>query len=145
MPQLTFPIVQASLVVDVLVNLEASLLLPLRAGGHPCPPLQGTGEIDTASTMTGVNSRVVRGLGLQPVGPPTTTIGIGGPVPVQLFCVSLHIRDARDPHLPMLTLPSLIVMELPPGPDCDVLIGMDVLLGCKLLVDGPAAQFTLDF
>jgi hypothetical protein len=30
-------------------------------------------------------------------------------------------------------------------PDVDVLIGLDMLLTCKLLVDGPARQFTLEF
>jgi hypothetical protein len=47
--------------------------------------------------------------------------------------------------LPMLTLPSLLVMALPPGPSCDVLIGMDVLKQCKLIVDGPANFFTVEF
>jgi hypothetical protein len=45
----------------------------------------------------------------------------------------------------MLTMPSLLVMELPPGPSCDVLIGMDVLRQCKLIVDGPGGCFTLEF
>ena len=78
-------------------------------------------------------------------GPPTTTTGIGGAVTVQLYRVSLHLRDARAPTLPMLTMPSLLVMELPPGPSCDVLIGMDVLRQCKLTVDGPGGSFTFDF
>ena len=44
-----------------------------------------------------------------------------------------------------LRLPSLLVMELQPGPSCDVLIGMDVLRHCKLIVDGPGGFFTLEF
>jgi hypothetical protein len=36
-------------------------------------------------------------------------------------------------------------MELAPGFAFDVLIGMDVLMSCKMLVDGPAGSFTLDF
>jgi hypothetical protein len=36
-------------------------------------------------------------------------------------------------------------MELPLGTPVDVLIGMDVLLGCRMLLDGPGRQFTLDF
>jgi hypothetical protein len=64
---------------------------------------------------------------------------------VQLYRVSLHIRDARAPTLPMLTRLSLLVMELPPGPSCDALVGMDVLLRCKLIVDGPGGFFTLEF
>jgi len=145
MPQLTFVIVPYGLVVDVVVNLEAAVLLPLRASGQVCPPIEATGLIDTASNVSGVSPAIVSQLGLSPVGPPTTTTGIGGPVTVQLYRVSLHIRDARAPNLPMFTLPSLLVMELPPGLSCDVLIGMDVLMGCKLIVDGPGQQFTLEF
>jgi hypothetical protein len=145
MQQLTFPITSAGLVLDVLVNVEAAVLLSLRAAGQPCPPIATKGEIDTASNVSGVSPAIVNQLGLTPVGPPTTTTGIGGPVTVQLYRVSLHLRDAADPNRPMFTLPSLLAMELPPGPPCDVLVGMDVLLGLKLIVDGPGRQFSLEF
>lgn len=84
MPQLTFPITAAGLVVDLMVNLDVAVLLPLRASGQASPPIQATGEIDTASNVTGVSRAIVRQLGLVPVGPRTTTTGIGGPVPVRL-------------------------------------------------------------
>jgi hypothetical protein len=101
--------------------------------------------IDTASNVSGVSAAIVSQLGLPPVGPPTTTTGIGGAFPVQLYRVILHLRDAGALTLPMPTTPSLLVMELPPGPTCDVLIGMDVLRQCKLIVDGPRGFFTLEF
>jgi hypothetical protein len=145
MPQLTFPIIPDGLLVDVMVNLEAAALLPLRASGRTCPPIEAKGLIDTASNVSGLSATIVRQLGLLPVGPPTTTTGIGGTATVQLYRVSLHLRDAGALHLPMFTLTSLLVMELPPGPSCDVLIGMDVLMGCKLIVDGPGQRFTLEF
>jgi hypothetical protein len=145
MPQLTFPIIPDGLVVDVVVNLEAAVLIPLRASGQLCPPIEAKGLIDTASNVSGISPAIVSQLGLPPTGPPTTTAGIGGAVTAQLYRVSLHLRDARAPTLPMLTLPSLLVMELPPGLSCDVLIGMDVLRQCKLIVDGPGRFFTLEF
>jgi hypothetical protein len=38
------------------------------------------------------------------------------------------------------------VLELAnPIPGVDVLVGMDVILTCKMMVDGPVGQFTLDF
>jgi len=47
---------------------------------------------------------------------------------------------------PSLVQPSLEVVELTtPIPNIDVLLGMDVLLQCRLLIDGPARQFTLMF
>jgi hypothetical protein len=36
-------------------------------------------------------------------------------------------------------------MDLAPGYPFDVLIGMDFLMNCKLIVDGPAGYFTLVF
>ena len=145
MPQLTFAIIPDGLVVNVVVNLEAAVLIARRASGQTCPPIETTGLVDTASNVSGVSPAIVNRLGLLPVGPPTTTTGIGGPISVQLYRASLHLRDVRAPTLPMLTMPSLLVMELPPGPSCDVLIGMDVLRQCKLIVDGPGGLFTIEF
>jgi hypothetical protein len=64
---------------------------------------------------------------------------------VNLYRVGLHVWDKGNVGLPWLSQPALAVMDLPPGFAHDVLIGMDVLLTCKLTVDGPAGQFTLDF
>ncbi len=39
-----------------------------------------------------------------------------------------------------------MVTELPaPLPDADVLVGLDLLLDCKLVLDGPGRWFTLEF
>jgi hypothetical protein len=47
--------------------------------------------------------------------------------------------------MPMLTFP-IRSMELPqPLSGVEVLIGMDILMNCKLLLDGPARQATLEF
>lgn len=64
---------------------------------------------------------------------------------MKLYQVSLSIFDATQPLLPWFVIPDLEVMELPPHVTIDVLIGMDVLLQCRLLLDGPGRQFTLDF
>jgi hypothetical protein len=46
----------------------------------------------------------------------------------------------------MLVEANLLVSELTATlPDADVLVGLDVRLGCRLLLDGPGRQFTLDF
>jgi hypothetical protein len=75
----------------------------------------------------------------------SNTQGISGSVLVDLYHVSLSIWDAAQPNRPWFTQPDLLVMELPPGSPVDVLIGMDVLLGCRMFPDGPGRQFTLDF
>jgi hypothetical protein len=46
----------------------------------------------------------------------------------------------------MLTVRDLLVSELTTTlPNIDMLIGMDILLDCKLLLDGPARRFVLEF
>ncbi|MBA4063470.1 MAG: hypothetical protein C0501_07110 [Isosphaera sp.] len=145
MPQLTFPIAAAELLVDARVNLPAPDLSAVLAAGGPAPasvPVRG--EIDTGSNATAVAPWVIRQLGLQP-RVHTTTRGVTGSAQVRLFRVSLTILDASRPHLPWFVQPDLVVMELTTALPVDVLIGMDILLGCRLLVDGPALSFTLDF
>jgi hypothetical protein len=82
MPQLTFPIITDGLVVDVVVSLEAAVLKARRATGQLCPAIDASGLIDTASNVSGGSPTIVRQLGLPPVGPPTTTTGIGGAITV---------------------------------------------------------------
>jgi hypothetical protein len=140
---LTFPISPAGLEVDVLVNLEAAALVPLWQSGAQAPPIQGRGLIDTGSDITAVSLTILQQLGVQPLVQ-TTTQSIAGGVPVNLYKVSLHVFDARNPGLPWIPQPTLLVMELAPGLPLDVLIGMDIIRVCKMHVDGPAGRFTLE-
>jgi hypothetical protein len=145
MPQLTFPIAPDGLRVDVLVNLDATILVPLRASGQPTPsPLGAHGLIDTGSDITVVSMALLQQLGVA-VQPPVTTHGVGGPVQGNTYLVSLHILDAQDVSGPWLSVPRLRVMGVQLGTMFDVLIGMDILRTCKLTVDGPSAQFSLEF
>jgi hypothetical protein len=144
MASLTFPIDPAGLFVDVAVNLEASVLLPLRASGGGPAPLQGRGLIDTGSDITAVALPILQQLGVPPIRQ-TMTQGIGGSIPVNLYRVSLHVLDARDVNLPWLSQPSLLVMELAGGFPFEVLLGLDVVLAGTMIVDGPGGAFTLEF
>ncbi len=64
----------------------------------------------------------------------------------QFFRVSLTIPSTAGLGGPMLTFDDLLVMELGQLiPGVDILIGLDFLLLCKLTLDGPARQFTLEF
>jgi hypothetical protein len=144
MAQLSFPIVAAGLEVDFLVNLQAALLLPLWSAGGGPSPIAGRALIDTGSDITAVSRPILRQLGV-PKLLPTSTRGIGGSVRVDLFEACFHILDARNVLLPWFSHPTLLVMELGSALPFAALIGMDIIRTCKLLVDGPANQFTLDF
>src|SRR5262249_19019032 len=114
--------------------------------GQPLPsPVWTTAVIDTGSNVTCVTPGVLQRLGLSVLaqGSSQTAAGVAA---VNLFQVSLSIPPPANVPGPMLTRRDLVVMEMPsPIPGVDVLIGLDVLLDCKLLLDGPARRFTLEF
>jgi hypothetical protein len=96
--------------------------------------------LDTGSNATALASSILRALPISSVRRASSQTA-SGLIEADLFEVSLSILNGD-----MLTIPSLIVSELATVlPDADVLIGLDVILTCKLLVDGPARQFTLEF
>jgi hypothetical protein len=140
---LTFPITSDGLIVDVLVNHEASILVQLWQKGMKPQPVQGRAIIDTGSDVSGVSLRILQQLGAPPVLQ-TMTQGIGGSLSVRLYRASLHIYDSQNVALPWLAHPSLLVMELSPGVPFDVLIGLDIIRTCKMMVDGPGGFFMLE-
>jgi hypothetical protein len=147
MAQLTFPVTRAGLAVPVWIGLNGQATLPLIAAGTQVPPPVGArGLLDTGTDVTAVAPWILQQLAL-PVTTVTSTHTAAGRVQVQLYRVSLGITDPNQPPgAPWLTEPDLLVTELPTVlPDTDVLIGLDVLLLCNLVLDGPRRQFTLEF
>jgi len=143
-PTLTLPILSAGLLVDVRVNLRAPALSARQTAGVPIPAsVTGRAILDTGSDVSGISSAVVQQLGLVSTTS-TQTQGVGGPVSVDLHRVSLTVWNATQPHLPPLVVPDLLVMEMAHVP-FEALIGMDVLLECRLLLDGPVRTFTLEY
>jgi hypothetical protein len=143
MPQLTFPLVPDGLVVDVRVNVAGPTMRSALAAGRVPLSVATRGLIDTGTDITAVAPAVLQQAGVG-VYHPTATQGIGGSVPTRLCLVTLFVLDAGRPHLPWLVVPDLLVMELQSFA-FDRLIGLDVLRTRKLLVDGPAASFTLEW
>jgi hypothetical protein len=145
MPRLTFPVTADGLTVDARVNLDSTTLTSLHTANLSLPlSIPGKGLIDTGTDVTAVAPWILQQLGI-PVHSQRTTQGIGGVMPVRLFNITLFVLDARQPLLPWLVQPDLLVMELPSALPVDVLVGLDILLGCKFHLDGPGRHFTLDF
>jgi hypothetical protein len=147
MPKLTFPIQADGLICDVLVGLDGQTTTMLVATKQPIlPPIRCRGLIDTGTDSTCVASAILRQLGLSLPTVRTTTHTTTGSASVDLYDVSVNVLDLRVPSGPKLVLPDLRVMEVVATlPNFDVLIGLDVLLTARLLLDGPGRTFTLDF
>jgi len=95
--------------------------------------------------MTAVASWVLRHLKI-PAATTAVTQTASGQAQVKLYEVSLSLSDPASSGKVMLTKPDLLVTELPASlADADVLIGLDILLDCKLILDGPSRLFSLDF
>jgi hypothetical protein len=147
MAHLAFPVTKAGLAVPVWIGLTKQALTTLGTAGQPIPaPVGARGLLDTCSDLTAVAPWVLQGLNV-PAASTTSTHTAGGQVNVGLYRVSVGVTDpTQPPAAPWLHCPDLLVTELAvPLPDADVLIGLDVLLTCKLILDGPGRQFTLEF
>ncbi len=144
---LAFPVTPAGLAVPVWIGLDGQATAALLAAGLPIPaPVQARGLIDTGSDVAVVASSILQQLGV-PLAAATSTHTAAGQIQVNLCAVSLSVTDPAQPAgSPWLTHPGLLVMEAATIlPNADVLIGLAILLDCKMLLDGPARRFTLEF
>jgi hypothetical protein len=146
MPQLTLPIVAGDLGLTALVNVGTQKARDMLASGQSLPSgVWVTAAIDTGATLTCVSSVVLHQLGLTPTGQGSSQTA-RGPMLADVYRVSLSLLESKSSSGPMLTFADMNVLELMTSVGAfDVFIGMDVILTCKLLIDGPGRQFTLDF
>jgi hypothetical protein len=146
MPRLEYPVVPDGLLADVMVGWNRPTTAAALAGGTPIAiPVRARGVVDTGTDVSAVSTTVLRQLGLAPVRS-TTTHTAAGTVGVNLYRVSLGITDFADPVATELVEPDLLIMEwAAPPAGIDVLIGLDVLLGCQFTLDGPGRRFAIDF
>jgi hypothetical protein len=147
MPRLVYPIDPDGLLVDVVVGLRGLTTLSRLAAGLPVSvPVRARELIDTGTDVTAVSAGLLQGLAVAPSATKTTQT-VGGRLSVQLFVISLGITDFGDPAASELVEPDLTIMELTTSlpRSIAVLVGLDVLRGCKFLLDGPANQFSLEF
>ncbi len=147
MATLTFPIQPDGLICDVLIGLVGKTTAALVAAGQAVlAPVLCRGLIDTGADITSIAPAVLRQLGLSIPVAKSKTRTTTGSAPVDLFEVSVNVLDLRNLSGPKLILPTVMVMEVPaPLLNLDVLIGLDVLLTARLILDGPGCVFTRDF
>ena len=144
MPQLSFPFDRNGMIVDVLLSCGGDRLKQLLAQNAPIPaPIWARGMIDTGTNVSAVSLPLLRQLGIEK-GEAVKTEGIGGEFETHSYEVSLTIADKAALTGPTYSPPDVSVIHLD-AEGVDVLIGLDVLMACRLVLDGPARLFTLDF
>lgn len=146
MQRLDFPVSANGLLVDVVIGLDGDTTLAQAASGQPITaPVLTRGEIDTVANMTAVSAAILQQLGV-PVQYRATTQTTAGQLAVRVIEVSVGVRNLADATQGELVESSLLVMELTTRlPQVEVLIGLDLLLGYRFLLEGPARRFSLDF
>jgi predicted aspartyl protease len=146
MPQLILPISLDGLCLDAIIGVDGATTQSLVSARQPIPaPQPARALIDTGTDITAVRLPILQRLGV-PAQYTATTHTVGGLVKTNLFEVSLAITDLSQASALSLVESSWLVMELASAlPGIDVLIGLDLLLELRFLLDGPARHFTLDF
>jgi hypothetical protein len=147
MPRLVFPVCKDGLFVGAVIGLRGATTAGQLAAGQPITrPIRGRGAIDTGSDRTVVSAAILQRLGVAPSHQGTTQTA-AGPLSVQLFEVSVGVADFADPNSPELVESDLLVMELVAAlpQNIEVLIGLDILLGCKFQLDGPGKWYSLEW
>jgi hypothetical protein len=145
MPTLTFDAKADGLIVPVVICLKGDTVVDLHAKGLPIPtPIQCLGVVDCGTTATAVAPWILRQLGLGP-GIPATAQTAAGLVNTSVHLVSLSILGPNQTG-PSFTIPTIAVQELQTVlPTGDVLVGLNAMLECNFLLEGPARQFSFIF
>src|SRR5262245_40873742 len=105
MPQLSFAVSRAGLLVPTWIGLDGTTSSVLHAAIRPMPPpIQVRGLLDTACDMTAVASWVLRHLKI-PAATTAVTQTASGQAQVKLYEVSLSLSDPASSGKVMLTKP----------------------------------------
>jgi hypothetical protein len=144
MPQITFPFDLSGMFVDVMIAPSGGVLTAMKNAGKPFPsPVWGKAMIDTGTNVSAVSIAILESLGIQPESE-VETRGIGGEMDVGYYEVSLTIMNRATGSQIEYAPPDVKVIGID-VPDIDALIGLDLLIGCRMMFDGPGGEFSLHF
>jgi hypothetical protein len=148
MPVLTGVVSSEGVLVDVQIGWSAASGRTLRAALRPVPPLvEAKALIDTGADSSCVDPTILQALGL-PVGG-FAMINVpahGGLTFATQHDASLSVLHTSGDARMNWVLDSVLVVELAIGVlGYQMLLGRDVLAGCRFLFDGPANKFELSY
>ncbi|HJT78298.1 MAG TPA: hypothetical protein VJ739_13935 [Gemmataceae bacterium] len=137
-------------VVEVQVAVPAALARALTQSGQAVPqPLRLSGLIDTGASRTCIDHHVrgllrLRGFSTLVVSAPTA--GTAAQARRHLYKANLHILHPSGDPQQHLARNAFTVVAVPLRHlGVDVLIGRDLLAGCRFLYDGQAGTLRLEY
>jgi hypothetical protein len=142
-----FPTNPFGLFVDVEVSpVVAAAAVPVGSGQQSSTRVSALGLLDSGSDVTVVHAAILQFLGIPPRQTSVKSQSVAGIRQSDLFDVTLNITDFTNAGAPAFVKSPLLVMDMPSAlGKIQVLIGLDVLLDFRLLIDGPGRRFTIDF
>ncbi|MGL6096402.1 MAG: hypothetical protein ACRC7O_11475 [Fimbriiglobus sp.] len=128
----------------VYIGVDATRAAAVRAAGLTPPPrVLAHAILDTGTNVTIVSAGLAAAIGLQFLRRDTTQTG-GGVVATDLYLAEIVLPPIFGLTAEVTLANRLIVATLPGlEPGIDVLFGLDLLLVCRLEVDGPNRTFSL--
>lgn len=135
MPTLSAALAPEGAMLDVVIGLSVSSIQTLRTALRPVPPsIPARAVIDTGAEISCLDSALVQALNLPFAGTVLTNLP------------ALTIVHPSGNARSNLTVGNLSALELPLSYlGYQVLIGRDVLAGCRLFYNGPGYQFHLGY
>lgn len=130
----------------VLVGIDGDWVTRLIDGGQPVPaPILASAVLDTGTNITVLSASIARRLNLEVVTQrPTRTAA--GPAEADIYMISVGFPPVFGLPATATLHDKVFVAVLPDmDPDVDVLFGLDLLLRCRVSIDGPGRTFALDF
>ena len=146
MPRLTIDFTAEDIRLPVLIGPDRSVIAAAIAGGGQVPKaLRATALLDTGTNITAISADLIARLGLVKVDDGETQTA-SGVATVDLFSISLGFPAEKGLTAPAVLVSELKVMALSVEIEgVDVLFGLDALLNCHMLFDGPGLTLLIDF
>ena len=127
-------------VIQVSIGPSRELILSVGSHAHLEQPHPVTAIVDTGAQTTVLNPATVKQLHLKPVGK-ITIVTPSTTVPVECSRYHVNVYFSKD-----YVAENVLAVEAPMGGQpYQCLIGRDILRLGKLLYDGTANEFTLEF
>ena len=126
------------MLAEDLARLGPNVNVKIRAADQTDAWHEALALIDTGTTQSGISHKLAHILGAAPVDDMVLHTTRAEPVQVPVFSCTVHFMDGADFTKSFCRLPRL-------NPPYDLIIGLDILTGCRLGIDFSTGHWQLHF